>query len=261
MLALIPRGGAAQTYQGGVRGAVRDAGGVVPGADVALVNEETAVERTTISNAVGEYAFPNVAPGVYTLRAVAGRLQDVRKPRHHRRHPGIPDPRSAARSRRGARNDHRDRRIAGDRLDDRVGGTPHRAAHARDAAQRRPQSIRDLDHHAQRHPDGRAAVHADAGSERDGDAGARWRPTPRQQLPARRRADHRSLQSRGDHPVARGRAGSQSAGLHLRCRARTNWRWCLQHHAQVRVERVARQRADSGTSGVGNGHVVLHQTG
>lgn len=60
---------AAQTYQGGVRGAVRDAGGVVPGADVALVNEETAVERTTISNAVGEYAFPNVAPGVYTLRA------------------------------------------------------------------------------------------------------------------------------------------------------------------------------------------------
>ena len=69
MLSLTPCDGAAQTFQGGVRGAVRDADGVVPGADVALVNEETAVERTTITNPVGEYAFPNVAPGVYTLRA------------------------------------------------------------------------------------------------------------------------------------------------------------------------------------------------
>ena len=69
LITLATDDSAAQTYQGGVRGAVRDAGGVVPGADVALVNEETAVERTTISNAVGEYAFPNVAPGVYTLRA------------------------------------------------------------------------------------------------------------------------------------------------------------------------------------------------
>ena len=44
-----------QTYQGGMRGAVRDANGVVPGADVTLVNEETAVERTTVTNAVGEH--------------------------------------------------------------------------------------------------------------------------------------------------------------------------------------------------------------
>ena len=55
-----------QTYQGGMRGAVRDANGVVPGADVTLVNEETAVERTTVTNAVGGYAFPNVLPGVYS---------------------------------------------------------------------------------------------------------------------------------------------------------------------------------------------------
>ena len=82
LLTLATYDGAAQTYQGGVRGAVRDAGGVVPGADVALVNEETAVERTTISNAVGEYAFPNVAPGRLHAAGGAGRLQDVRKPRH-----------------------------------------------------------------------------------------------------------------------------------------------------------------------------------
>ena len=60
---------AAQTYQGGVRGAVRDANGVIPGADVTLVNEETSVERTTVSNAIGEYAFPNVVPAIYTVRA------------------------------------------------------------------------------------------------------------------------------------------------------------------------------------------------
>ena len=59
----------AQTYQGGVRGAVRDANGVIPGADVALVNEETGLTRAMVTNAVGEYAFPNVLPGVYLVRA------------------------------------------------------------------------------------------------------------------------------------------------------------------------------------------------
>ena len=58
-----------QTYQGGLRGAVRDANGVVPGADVALINEETNVTRATVTNAAGEYAFPNAVPGVYTVRA------------------------------------------------------------------------------------------------------------------------------------------------------------------------------------------------
>ncbi len=68
-IAGVTSGLGAQTYQGGVRGAVRDANGVVPGADVTLVNEETTVARTTVSNAVGEYAFPNVVPAVYTVRA------------------------------------------------------------------------------------------------------------------------------------------------------------------------------------------------
>jgi hypothetical protein len=58
----------AQTYQGGVRGVVRDANGVVPGADVVLMNEETTLPRTTVTNDVGQYAFVNVVPGVYTLR-------------------------------------------------------------------------------------------------------------------------------------------------------------------------------------------------
>ena len=59
----------AQSYQGGLRGAVRDAGGIVPGAEVTLVNEATNAKRSTISNAEGEYAFPNVLPGTYTVTA------------------------------------------------------------------------------------------------------------------------------------------------------------------------------------------------
>jgi trimeric autotransporter adhesin len=58
----------AQTYQGGIRGAVRDPGGVVPGVDVTLVNEATNAKRATQTNDVGEYVFANVLPGTYTLR-------------------------------------------------------------------------------------------------------------------------------------------------------------------------------------------------
>jgi hypothetical protein len=58
----------AQTYHGGLRGAVREAGGVVPGVSVALTNEATNATRTTQTNHLGEYAFVNVEPGTYTLK-------------------------------------------------------------------------------------------------------------------------------------------------------------------------------------------------
>ena len=57
----------AQTYTGGLRGAVHDALGVVPAADVALVNEQTGAKRTTTTNDAGEYTFANLVPGTYTL--------------------------------------------------------------------------------------------------------------------------------------------------------------------------------------------------
>ena len=52
-----------------MRGAVRDATGVVPGVEVVLFNEENSAVRTSVTNAAGEYAFPNVAPGAYTIKA------------------------------------------------------------------------------------------------------------------------------------------------------------------------------------------------
>jgi hypothetical protein len=60
-----------QTYQGGLRGAVRDAAqAVVPGVEMTLTNEETNIARRVVTNGEGEYAFANVLPGVYSLTAV-----------------------------------------------------------------------------------------------------------------------------------------------------------------------------------------------
>jgi hypothetical protein len=57
-----------QSYQGGLRGAVQDASGaVVVGVELVLTNEETNTARSGVTNSVGEYAFTNVLPGLYTL--------------------------------------------------------------------------------------------------------------------------------------------------------------------------------------------------
>ena len=70
----------AQTYQGALRGAVRDAQGVIPGAEVILTNEDTNAERSAMTNEVGEYAFGSVLPGTYSVRvSLPGFKTDERK--------------------------------------------------------------------------------------------------------------------------------------------------------------------------------------
>src|SRR5712692_10471397 len=59
---------AAQQFTGGVRGAVRDANGVIPGVSVTLTNEATNISREVTTNDVGQYNFPAVPPGTYTLK-------------------------------------------------------------------------------------------------------------------------------------------------------------------------------------------------
>lgn len=60
---------ASQTFTGGVRGVVSDANGVIPGVTVTLTNEATNVSRDTVTNDVGQYNFPAVPPGTYTIKA------------------------------------------------------------------------------------------------------------------------------------------------------------------------------------------------
>src|SRR5262249_55074606 len=70
LLAVISPGLAfGQGFQGGLRGAVKDSGGVVPGVDVTMTNESTNIARSTTTNDRGEYVFTNVDPGTYKLKA------------------------------------------------------------------------------------------------------------------------------------------------------------------------------------------------
>src|SRR5581483_3996366 len=58
-----------QGFQGGVRGSIKDAGGVIPGVEVSLTNEQTNFKRSTVTNERGEYNFPNVDPATYKVTA------------------------------------------------------------------------------------------------------------------------------------------------------------------------------------------------
>ena len=60
----------AQSYQGGVRGAVADPqGGAVPSAKISLINTSTGVARTTLTTSDGTYVFSNVDPATYSVVA------------------------------------------------------------------------------------------------------------------------------------------------------------------------------------------------
>jgi len=60
----------AQSNAGSMSGSVTDAQGqVVPGANITITNENTGEVRTAVSNEIGEYVFPTLQPGPYTVRA------------------------------------------------------------------------------------------------------------------------------------------------------------------------------------------------
>ena len=69
MVAMTGSLAAAQTFTGGLRGAVKDANGVIPGVTVELINEGTSTSREVVSNESGEYNFAAVPPGTYTVKA------------------------------------------------------------------------------------------------------------------------------------------------------------------------------------------------
>ena len=70
LLAGIAGHARSQGFQGGVRGVVKDSGGVVPGAEVTLTNQGTSQSRSIRTTESGEYSFPNLTPGTYRLKIV-----------------------------------------------------------------------------------------------------------------------------------------------------------------------------------------------
>ena len=70
LVSSLAAGLSAQSAQGGLRGVVKDPQGIIPGVTVTLTNEQTNTTRETVTNEVGEYSFPAVESGRYTVKAV-----------------------------------------------------------------------------------------------------------------------------------------------------------------------------------------------
>src|SRR5437667_2915059 len=79
LVAAAATGAAGQGFQGGLRGAVRDPNGVVPGVEVTITNEATSIKRSVVSNDAGEYVFASVDPGTYTVRAALQGFKTVER--------------------------------------------------------------------------------------------------------------------------------------------------------------------------------------
>ena len=70
----------AQTTSASVSGIVKDSGGgVLPGVSVVLVNTSRGTEQTVVSDEKGEFLFPLVQPGTYTLKLSLPGFQTLEK--------------------------------------------------------------------------------------------------------------------------------------------------------------------------------------
>ena len=76
-LSLVPDS-QAQTFRGGMNGVVTDqSGAVVPAAQITATDTATGVQRTTVTSSGGEFTFPDLPLGSYTVTAVAPGFQKV----------------------------------------------------------------------------------------------------------------------------------------------------------------------------------------
>ncbi len=70
----------AQSYQGGMRGSLRDSSGnVLPQASLSLTNEATNATRVVVTNDAGEYVFEKVDPGRYKVEATLSGFKKVER--------------------------------------------------------------------------------------------------------------------------------------------------------------------------------------
>jgi hypothetical protein len=78
LLLLLASFASAQTYRGSIRGTVTDPNNaVVPAASVSLASKETNEQRTSVTNATGEYTISSLPPGRYTLKIAAGGFETL----------------------------------------------------------------------------------------------------------------------------------------------------------------------------------------
>lgn len=76
----VPGEGLAQITTASIAGSVRDAqGGAIPGATVTLTSETRGTSTTGLSNADGDFVFPNVAADTYTIRVALQGFRTVER--------------------------------------------------------------------------------------------------------------------------------------------------------------------------------------
>ena len=70
----------AQTITGVISGTVTDPSGqVIPGASVTLTNEGTVETRTIAADGAGNFVFPGLLPGAYTVKVEAQGFQTLQR--------------------------------------------------------------------------------------------------------------------------------------------------------------------------------------
>ena len=251
----------AQGFQGAIRGLVRDAGGIVPGAEVILTHEGTNVSRSTVTNQTGDYSFPNLPPGDYTLKLTMqgykGYVQaGIRVGTQQFITMDI-----ALEVGTLTETVSVSGQSAADRDVDRLHRHRARWADPADPAVARARGVPDRRLGADGHPDRRHPVQSPAGSDQRLAALARRRYPARQQLHAGRRADHRPAQPRQRQPDDRIAGGPEGAGPHLRRGDGPHRRRRLQHHAALRRERAARHRVRADAPDLGPDQQLLQREG
>src|SRR3984957_11194062 len=69
----------AQNFRGGINGTVTDqAGAAIPGAQVQITDDATGVTKTTVASSAGEFNFPDLPLGVYTVSATSSGFETLK---------------------------------------------------------------------------------------------------------------------------------------------------------------------------------------
>jgi hypothetical protein len=69
----------AQNFRGGINGVVTDQGGAaIPGAQVQITEDATGVIHTSVSSSGGEYSFPDLPLGLYTVSATSSGFETLK---------------------------------------------------------------------------------------------------------------------------------------------------------------------------------------
>src|SRR5580704_6772075 len=69
----------AQNFRGGINGVVTDQGGAsIPGAQVSITNEGTGITQSSVATSGGEYSFPDLPLGLYTVSATSSGFETLK---------------------------------------------------------------------------------------------------------------------------------------------------------------------------------------